>query len=143
MHTDKKIRQPVHEQFHSRIINRAAALDKAAAENAVPALIQQFPVAHGVAGVIGFIRHHDDHRVAGGISQAEGNRAAETVLTLVLQRTQRTGTLVFNCCSTCHVLVSTAVVHHHDLMRDVVQRKLQMQMLQRGRQGLLLRPGPE
>lgn len=40
------------------------AWNKAAAKHAVPAFIQQLPVAHRVTRVIRFIGHQDDHRVA-------------------------------------------------------------------------------
>src|ERR1035438_5662296 len=62
---DKKIRQAVDEEFDPRVIDHPSAFDEAAAEYAVPAIIEQAPILHGVAGHVGGVGHHDGAGIAG------------------------------------------------------------------------------
>ena len=60
----------------------------AAAEHAVPPVVQFLPIAHDVAAVIRFIGHHDDHCITAKVIETVHNRATETVEPLVPQWTQ-------------------------------------------------------
>lgn len=80
--------QAVHEKFDRRVIDGAAAFHEAAAEDAVVAFVEFFPVTDDVAAVVGFIGHEDDRGIAGHGVEAEGNRSSKTMRTLVLDRAE-------------------------------------------------------
>ena len=53
----------------------------ATAEDTIPTLVQQTPIADDVAAVVGFIRNHDDHRVTANVIESTGDRTAEAQTT--------------------------------------------------------------
>ena len=61
----EQVRQAVEQELKPRIVDHASAANKAGAENGVPTLAQDLPVANHIAAVIGFIGHHDNDGVAG------------------------------------------------------------------------------
>ena len=85
---DEKIRQAVHPEFETGIVDGAASFNESAAKDTVVALVELFPVAHDVAAVVRFVRHHDDDGIAFHGVQPPGNRAPETVRAGALNRTK-------------------------------------------------------
>ncbi len=80
--------QAVHEELDGRVIDGAAALHEAAAEDAVVAFVEFFPVTDDVAAVVGFVGHKDDGGVTGHGVEAEGDRPTETVRAGILHAVQ-------------------------------------------------------
>ncbi len=73
------IGQAVHEELDRRIVDGAASLHEAAAEDAVVALIKFLPVTDDIPAVVALVGHEDDGSVAGHGVEAEGDGAAEAV----------------------------------------------------------------
>ena len=128
---EEKVGQSIQEQFDLWIIDHASAFDEPAAKNAVVALVQPIPVTNDVARIVGFVRHHDDNRVATHLIEPPGDRAPKSVRPGILGRGQ-----VGNPCA--HALenfpgaIRAPVVHHDDLVRDVLETQLNVKMLHRG-----------
>src|SRR5258707_557117 len=86
--TQEVIREAIDPQLDRRVIDDAAALDEAAAEDAVPAFVELLPVANDVAAVVRFVGHHDDSGVAPHFLQAPIDGASEARLTQILNGAQ-------------------------------------------------------
>jgi len=71
--------QAVHEEFDRRVVDGAASLHEAAAEDAVVAFVEFFPIADDIAAVVGLIGHHNDGGVAGHGVQTTNNRSPKPV----------------------------------------------------------------
>src|SRR5687768_10801438 len=84
----KTIGQTVNPELHRRIIDNAAALDKAAPKDAVITFGELFPVAHHIPTIIGFIRHHDDHGIAANLVQAKNDGATKATFANILHWAQ-------------------------------------------------------
>ena len=137
---DEKIKRPVQHKLYPRVINHAAALQKAAPKHAVVAFVQCVPIAHHITAIVRLVRHHDHHGVAAHLRKPKLNRTAESVEPAVHHRTHFGN---FRGCLRENLprSVRGPVVHHNDLVRDPAQRKLQMQVAKRRGNRPLLVPG--
>ena len=119
---DEEVGQPVEPVLQPRVVDDAPAGDEAAAEDALPALVELAPVADHVAAVVALVRHHDHDRVAGRAVEPVDDGAPEPVGTGVLRRRELRH-------PAAQVLqdrprrVGAPVVDHHDLVRHLVQRR--------------------
>ena len=86
--THEGVGQTVHEEFNRRIVDGAAAAHEAAAEDAIVAFVEFFPVADYVTAIVGFIGHEDDRGVAGHGVEAEAYCPTKTMRPWVLDRTE-------------------------------------------------------
>jgi len=86
--TNEGVGQTVHEELDRRVVDGSAALHETAAENAVVAFVEFFPVADDVPAVVGFVGHEDDGGVAGHGIEAEGDRPTKTVWSRVMDRVE-------------------------------------------------------
>ena len=82
--TDEEVRGAVQRELEGRIVDDAAVLEEAAAEDAVVAFVECMPVAHDIAAVIGFVGHHDDHSITSHGVEALRDRTPEAVRTGIL-----------------------------------------------------------
>ncbi len=71
--------QTVHEELDRRVVDGAAALHEAAAEDAVVAFVELLPIPDDIAAVVALVGHKDDRCVAVHGVEAEGDGAAEAV----------------------------------------------------------------
>ena len=139
-HADPEVDEAVDDQLEPRVVDHAAALDEAAAEHAVVALLELLPVPHHVAAVVALVGHHDDRRVAGHRVEPLGDRASEAVQPLVLHW-HKLGNLLALPLQDVPCGVCRAVIDHHDLMRHALELQLHVQMVDRGGDAALLVTG--
>lgn len=136
---NEEVRGAVEGELEGWVVDHAAVLEEAAAEDAVVPFIELFPITDDIAAVIGFIGHHDDHSIACHGIQPADDGAAETV-----------GTGVFNgaeggdfCGFGLEDLpsgIGGAVVHHDDFMWDAAEGKFEVEVLDGGGDAALLVP---
>src|SRR6202040_1763960 len=61
--SEKKVGGAVDDILHTRVVDDAATPDEAASKDAIVTGPQLLPIAHDVTAIVGFIGHHDGHRV--------------------------------------------------------------------------------
>ena len=83
---DEEVCGAVQSELEGRVVDHAAVLEEATAEDAVVAFIEGLPVANDIAAVVGFIGHHDDHGITGHGVEAVGDCTPEAVRTGILDR---------------------------------------------------------
>ncbi len=156
--------QTVHEELDRRIVDSAAALHEAAAEDAVVAFVELVPVADDIAGVVGVVGHEDDGGVAGHGVETEGDGTAEAVRAGVLHAVQNAVTAGGSWARALLLgdptgrrgawrrgiqalgffledlpsAVRGAVVDDDDFVRDAAEVQLEMQVLDGGRDAAFL-----
>ena len=130
-HADEEIGDAIEAQFEPRVIDDAAALHEARAENCVPAFVQHIPIADDVAAIVGFIGHHDHGGVAFHLVQTCDDGAAEAVWWAVPDQACFRDTLAERRHNGCGA-IGAAVVNDDDFVRDIVEAQLEMKMLDGG-----------
>jgi len=85
---DEGICGAVQRELEGRIVDDAAVLEEAAAEDAVVAFVECMPVAHDIATVVGFVGHHDDQGIARDRVEPLRDRTPEAVRTGILDRAE-------------------------------------------------------
>jgi len=126
-HFQEQVGHPVDKQLDFGVVHHAAALHKTAAKHTIPTLVQLLPVAHHVAAIVRFIRHHDYHGIALEVVKPADYGPPKTVQTFIPERFQ----LRQPCLQVAQQLpgsIGAAVVHHHDFMRNVAQAQLQVEV---------------
>ena len=126
---EEEIGQPVDDQLDPGIINDPAALDEAAAEDAVPALVQLLPVADHVAAVVRFVGHHDHRRHRPCMLSSPQMMARPKPCRPVFWTGRSSGRRCLQVLQQLPGPVRAAVVHHDDLVGDALQAQLQVEML--------------
>ena len=123
-HVEQKPQKPVghaiDEQLVSRIVDHPAAADEARSEHRIVSLAEHLPVAHHIAAVVGFVGHHDDHRVALAMIDPADNRAAETMLAGILYGADG-GNARRQPLHHRPGGIRAAVIHRHDFVLHAVQ----------------------
>jgi hypothetical protein len=151
----KGVGQPVHEELDRRIVDGAASLHEAAAEDAVVAFVELFPVSDDIPAVVALVGHEDDRGIAVHGVEAEGDGAAEAVGGGIWQGAQRSMGLGAGsrewrrrrsrCVEAGGFFledlpgaVGGAVVDHDDFVRDTAEGQLEMEVLDGGRDAAFL-----
>jgi len=125
---DKTVEDPVQDHFVCRIVDGAAALDEAAAEDRVIPFVEKVPVADHVPAIVGFVRHHDHRSITFHRGETVKDGAADAMADGVLHRLEL-GNLLFELGEDFPSAVAAAVIHHHDLMRHLIEAELKMKVL--------------
>ena len=136
---DEEVCGAVESELEGRIVDHAAVLEEAAAEDAVVAFIEGLPVANDIAAVVGFVGHHNDHGITGHGVEALGDRTPETVRTGILDRAEGGDFGGFDL-EDLPSGVGGTVVHHNDFVGNAAEGKLEVQVLDGGGDAALLIP---
>jgi len=127
----------VQRELEGRVVDDSAVFEEAAAEDAIVAFVECMPVAHDIAAVVGFVRHHDDHGIARHGVEPLRDRTPEAVRTGILDRAEggdfRGFALEDLPCGVCGT-----VVHHDNFVWNSMQRKFEVEMLDGGSNAALL-----
>ncbi len=101
---------------------------KARAENGIPTLAQDLPVADDIGAVVGFIRHHHHHGVYGFVIESVRNGATEAAVAEVLDRPEFRDAGA-DLLEQAPGGVRAAIVHDHDFVGSVLQAQFEMEVL--------------
>jgi len=127
----------IEQELEPRVIDYSAALDKAAAENTVPTLIQMMPVPDDITAVIGLVSHHDDRGFAFHVIESTNDGPAEASWTLILNG-EKLGQAFLEINQQLPSAVAASVINHEYFMSDILQLQFQVEMFDRGNDACLL-----